>query len=162
MYFYSRKCYFLHNRFKCVVVFPHFVHLNAHVQLFFFQGGLILSISLKVHLFHPAGTLFLVISQGLRHDNCTCAALFVPFSLLFCFSFFLFFYFTYNIIFWPLLRLSNWLMASRGAIQRARARALPSHVRPSRRMQTTNLCHLHQNNYREINTPFEHFHSDLI
>lgn len=36
VYFYSRKSYFLHNRFKCVVVFPRFVHLNAHVQLFFF------------------------------------------------------------------------------------------------------------------------------
>lgn len=29
-------------------------------------------------------------------------------------------------------------------------------------MQTTNLCHLLQNNYREINTPFDHFPSDLI
>lgn len=32
----------------------------------------------------------------------------------------------------------------------------------SSHMQTTNLCHLHQNNYREINTAFDHFHSDLI
>lgn len=32
----------------------------------------------------------------------------------------------------------------------------------SSHMQTTNLCHLHQNNYSKINTPFDHFHSDLI
>lgn len=61
-----------------------------------------------------------------------------------------------------LLKLSNRLMASRRAIQPSRASACFGSRCARAALQTTNLCHLHQNNYREINTPFDHFHSDLI
>lgn len=71
-------------------------------------------------------------------------------------------FFSLHITSRPLLKLSNGLMALRGQfiqlfpLQTCAAHTVRALVQP------TNLCHLHQNNYREINAPFDRFHSDLI